>query len=66
MASKPGRTYSRLQLLESALGEEYAGYERSIDTHIHNLRKKIEPDPDQPTYIQTVYGVGYRLVGGEK
>jgi DNA-binding response OmpR family regulator len=61
LASKPGRTYSRLQLLESALGEEYAGYERSIDTHIHNLRKKIEENPADPRFIQTVFGVGYRF-----
>ena len=61
LASKPGRTYSRLQLLESALGEEYAGYERSIDTHIHNLRKKIEENPSDPRFIQTVFGVGYRF-----
>ncbi|ASS74304.1 DNA-binding response regulator [Tumebacillus algifaecis] len=61
LASAPGRVYSRLQLLESALGEEYAGYERSIDTHISNLRKKIERDPGQPKLILTVFGVGYKF-----
>jgi DNA-binding response OmpR family regulator len=61
LAAKPGRAYSRLQLLGAALGEEYAGYERSIDTHIHNLRKKIEEDPSNPRLIQTVFGVGYRF-----
>ncbi|MFD2169687.1 response regulator [Tumebacillus lipolyticus] len=61
LASAPGRVYSRLQLLEIALGEEYAGYERSIDTHISNLRKKIEQDVSQPQMILTVFGVGYKF-----
>lgn len=61
LASAPGRVYSRLQLLEIALGEEYAGYERSIDTHISNLRKKVERDPSQPELIVTVFGVGYKF-----
>ncbi len=57
----PGRVYSRLQLLDAALGEAYQGYERSIDTHISNLRRKIEDDPANPGYIITVYGVGYKF-----
>lgn len=61
LASAPGRVYSRLQLLEIALGEEFAGYERSIDTHIRNLRKKVEKDPANPKMIMTVFGVGYKL-----
>ncbi len=61
LATSPGRVYSRLQLLEDALGEEYAGYERSIDTHISNLRKKIEEDSTNPTIILTIFGVGYRF-----
>ncbi|TCP58260.1 DNA-binding response OmpR family regulator [Tumebacillus sp. BK434] len=61
LAASPGRVYSRLQLLEIALGEEYAGYERSIDTHISNLRKKLERDPGQPELIVTVFGVGYKF-----
>ena len=61
LAQSPGRVYSRLQLLEIALGEEYAGYERSIDTHISNLRKKIESDPSHPVLILTVFGVGYKF-----
>lgn len=65
LASSPGRVYSRLQLLESALGEEYAGYERSIDTHIRNLRKKIEADPANPRYIVTVFGIGYKFGAGQ-
>jgi DNA-binding response OmpR family regulator len=61
--SNPGRVYSRLQLLDAAFGYAYEGYERSIDTHIRNLRKKIEPDPESPRYILTVYGTGYRSGG---
>ena len=61
LSSNPGRVYSRLQLLDAALGFTYEGYERSIDTHISNLRKKIEPDPANPRYILTVYGTGYRF-----
>jgi two-component system OmpR family response regulator len=61
--SSPGRVYSRLQLLDAAFGYAYEGYERSIDTHIRNLRKKIEPDPESPRYILTVYGTGYRFGG---
>jgi two-component system OmpR family response regulator len=57
------RVYSRLQLLDAALGFAYEGYERSIDTHISNLRKKIEPDPSNPRYILTLYGTGYRFGG---
>lgn len=61
LATSPGRVYSRLQLLALCLGEEYAGYERSIDTHISNLRKKIEKDPAKPIYIVTVFGIGYKF-----
>jgi two-component system OmpR family response regulator len=61
MAENPGRVYSRMQLLDSAQGEAYEGYERTIDSHIKNLRKKIEPDPAVPNYITTVYGVGYKV-----
>lgn len=61
LAKHPGRVYSRLQLLEQALGEEYAGYERSIDTHIRNVRKKIEKDANNPKVIITVFGIGYKV-----
>ena len=47
------------------MGYAYEGMGRALDTHIRNLRRKIEPDPENPTYIQTVYGVGYRLAGEE-
>lgn len=58
----PGHTFGRELLLEKALGYGYEGFGRTLDTHIRNLRKKIEPDPKNPTYIQTVYSIGYRLV----
>jgi two-component system alkaline phosphatase synthesis response regulator PhoP len=58
----PGHTFGREELLEKALGYGYEGFGRTLDTHIRNLRKKIEPDPQNPTYIQTVYSIGYRLV----
>jgi len=65
LASSPGRVYSRLQLVDAALGESYQGYERSIDTHISNLRKKLGDDSAQPKYIDTVYGVGYRMLAAK-
>ena len=61
LAQSPGRVYSRLDLLEIALGEEYSGYERTIDTHIRNIRKKIETDFSNPDYIVTVHGIGYKF-----
>ncbi|MDO9535665.1 MAG: response regulator transcription factor [Bacillota bacterium] len=61
MAHNPGRVFSRLQLLDAALGETYSGYERSIDTHISNLRRKIEDDPASPSYVVTVFGLGYKF-----
>jgi two-component system alkaline phosphatase synthesis response regulator PhoP len=63
LASNKGRVLSRLQLMEKALGESYEGYERTIDAHIKNLRHKIEPDPAHPRYVQTVFGVGYKVEG---
>jgi DNA-binding response OmpR family regulator len=61
LMTRPGRVYSRLDLLDVIQGVRYEGYERTIDTHIKNLRAKIEPEPRSPRYIETVYGVGYRL-----
>ena len=60
--SAPGRVFSRLELLDKLQGDAYEGYERTIDVHIRNLRTKIEPDPRNPRYIITVYGIGYRLL----
>jgi len=64
MAENPGRVYSRMQFLDIIQGDSYEGYERTIDSHIKNLRRKIEPDPANPSYIITVYGVGYKLGEG--
>ncbi len=61
MAANPNRVFTRMQLLESSQGDVFEGYERTIDSHIKNLRKKIEPDPNHPQYIITVYGIGYKL-----
>jgi DNA-binding response OmpR family regulator len=64
MAEAPGRVYSRMQLLDKVQGSAYEGYERVIDSHIKNLRKKVETDPDLPRYIVTVRGIGYKLAEG--
>ncbi len=61
MARHPGQIFPRAQLLENLHGVAYVGYDRSIDAHIKNLRRKIEEDPANPKYILTVYAVGYRL-----
>jgi two-component system, OmpR family, alkaline phosphatase synthesis response regulator PhoP len=62
LARQPGRILTRDQLLEAVHGVVFDGYDRSIDSHIKNIRRKIEPDPRTPRYIQTVYGVGYRFI----
>ncbi|MEC0256774.1 response regulator transcription factor [Paenibacillus lautus] len=61
LAARPGIVFSRLQLLKVALEDEYTGYERTMDSHIRNLRRKLEDDTANPRYIQTVYGFGYRF-----
>ena len=61
LARYPGRVYSRFELINHVQGYDFEGYERTIDVHVKNLRKKIEPDPAHPRYVQTVTGVGYRL-----
>ncbi|MGA2111095.1 MAG: response regulator transcription factor [Anaerolineales bacterium] len=61
LARQPGRILTRAQLLDAVRGVAFESYERAIDAHIKNLRRKIEPDPHAPRYILTVYGVGYRL-----
>ena len=58
----PGRAFTRAELLDRLQGDAYEGYERTIDVHIRNLRTKIEPNPSKPSYVETVYGVGYRFV----
>ncbi len=66
LAREPGRTFSRAQLIEKVLGFDYDGFDRTIDVHILNLRRKLEPDPTHPRYIITVYGAGYKYSGDSK
>jgi len=61
LAAVPGRVYSRLELINRVRGYEFEGYERTIDSHVKNLRRKIEEDPANPAIVQTVLGSGYRL-----
>lgn len=61
LAREPGRVFSRSELIEKALGYAYEGFDRTIDVHILNLRRKLEPDPAHPTLIKTVYGAGYKF-----
>ena len=61
LAREPGRVFNRAQLIEKALGYDFEGFDRTIDVHILNLRRKLEPDPKHPTYIKTAYGAGYKL-----
>lgn len=63
LLESPGYAFTRSELIEQAMGYEYEGSERTLDSHMRNLRHKIEPNPGEYTYIQTVYGIGYRLVG---
>ena len=65
LAREPGRVFSRGDLIERALGYDFVGFDRTIDVHILNLRRKLEPNPSRPKYIKTVYGAGYRFTGGE-
>lgn len=66
LMAAPGRAFSRLELLDRTQGTAYEGYERTIDVHVKNLRAKIESDPRNPRYVETVYGVGYRFAPEEK
>jgi DNA-binding response OmpR family regulator len=65
MARQPGRVFTRGQLLDAVHGVAVESYERAIDAHIKNIRRKIEQDPRSPRHLQTVFGVGYRLVDGD-
>jgi two-component system alkaline phosphatase synthesis response regulator PhoP len=64
MARQPGRVFTRAQLLDAVHGVAVESYERAIDAHVKNIRRKIEPDPHAPRHLQTVFGVGYRLADG--
>jgi two-component system, OmpR family, alkaline phosphatase synthesis response regulator PhoP len=61
LAAQPGRVFTRLQLLDAVHGVAFESYERAIDAHVKNIRRKLEPDPHAPRYLLTVHGVGYRL-----
>lgn len=63
LAGTPHRVFTRGELVEKALGYQFEGYERSVDAHIKNIRRKLDEDPQNPTFIQTIYGVGYRFSG---
>lgn len=65
LIENPGHAFTRTALIEQGLGFTYDGLERTLDSHIRNLRRKIELDPANPVYIRTVFGVGYRMVGPE-
>jgi len=65
LATNPGRVFSRLQIVEQTQGYSFEGYERTIDAHVKNLRRKIENNSKEPEFIQTVYGVGYRMAGNQ-
>lgn len=58
---EPGRVFDRVEIIDKAFGYDFESFDRAIDVHIHNLRRKIEPDPKRPRYIRTVYGAGYKL-----
>jgi len=62
LVKEPGRVFSRAQIIDKALGHDFDGFDRTIDVHILKLRRKLEPDPRHPSYIQTVYGAGYKLL----
>jgi two-component system alkaline phosphatase synthesis response regulator PhoP len=58
---EPGRVFDRMEIIDKAFGYDFESFDRAIDVHIYNLRRKIEPDPKHPRYIKTVYGAGYKL-----
>lgn len=61
LAGQPGRPFTREQIIEGVFGYDFEGFDRTVDVHVANLRRKIEPDARRPTYVQTVHGVGYRF-----
>ena len=61
LAAQPGRVFTRTQLLEAVHGVADESYERAVDAHVKNIRRKLEPAPHQPRFVQTVHGVGYRF-----
>jgi len=65
LAKEPGRVFSRAEIISRALGYDFEGFDRTVDVHILNLRRKLEADLDNPKYLKTVYGVGYTFIGTE-
>lgn len=66
LIKEPGRVFSRSQIIQNAIGYDFEGFDRTIDVHILNLRRKLEPDSDHPRYIKTVYGSGYKFGGNRQ
>ncbi len=66
LVREPERVFTRAELIEKALGYDFEGFDRTIDVHIFNLRRKLEPDPNHPNYIKTAYGIGYKFFGGSE
>ncbi|MBI4289231.1 MAG: response regulator transcription factor [Chloroflexi bacterium] len=66
LAKEPGRVFTRAHLIEEAIGYDFGGFDRTIDVHIFNLRKKLEPGPNSPRLIETVYGGGYKFARGDR
>jgi DNA-binding response OmpR family regulator len=61
LARQPGRVFTRAQLLDAVRGTDVESFERAIDTHVKNIRRKLEADPRHPRYVLTIYGVGYKF-----
>lgn len=59
----PGKVFTRNELIEIAMGEDFVGFDRAVDSHIKNLRQKIEDNPKEPEYVLTIHGVGYKFGG---
>jgi len=63
LASSPDRVMTRSEIVDTALGYQFEGYERSVDAHVKNIRQKLGDDPRKPTFVLTVYGLGYKFIG---
>ena len=66
LSTAPGRAFTRQKLIEEAFGFDHYALDRTVDVHVMNLRRKIEDDPTQPRYVQTIYGVGYKLADRQR
>jgi two-component system alkaline phosphatase synthesis response regulator PhoP len=66
MMRSPGRVFSRAELIDQVFDYDFDGFEHTVETHVRNLRRKLEPDPGHPEYIITVFGAGYKFAGGNK